>query len=89
MLSLLFGAAIGTDPAVNDFIPLFMILNQIALTRAASSVTRLLKLTHVTDSFSFVYAEHFQPERVLLGFVQDNVPTFNISLRPIALGEID
>jgi hypothetical protein len=22
----------------------------------------------VTDSFSFVYAEHFQPERVLLGF---------------------
>ena len=40
-------------------------------------------------SFSFVYAEHFQPERVLLGFVQDNVPAFNISLRPVALGEID
>ena len=41
------------------------------------------------DLFSFVYAEHFQPEHVLLGFVQDNVRTFNISLRPIALGEID
>jgi hypothetical protein len=41
------------------------------------------------DSFSFVYADHFQPGVVLLGSVQDNVPTFNISLRSIALSEID
>jgi len=38
---------------------------------------------------SFVYAEHFEPGVVLLGSVQDNVPTFNISLRPITLSKID
>ena len=35
------------------------------------------------------YAEHFQPEAVLLGNVQDHVPTFNISLRSITLSQID
>jgi hypothetical protein len=33
------------------------------------------------DSFSFVYDDHFQPGVVLLGIVQDDVPSFNISLR--------
>jgi hypothetical protein len=37
---------------------------------------------------SFVYG-HFQSGVMLLGIVQDDVPTFNISLRSIALGEID
>jgi hypothetical protein len=38
---------------------------------------------------SFVYAEHFQPERVLFGFVADEVYAFDVSLGPIALGEVD
>jgi hypothetical protein len=37
-------------------------------------------------SISFVYAEHFQPERVLFGFVPDKVYAFDVSLGPIALG---
>ena len=43
----------------------------------------------VTDSFSFVYAEHFQPERVLLGSVQARAHVCDAALRPITLGEID
>jgi hypothetical protein len=33
--------------------------------------------------------EYFQPARVFLGSVPDNVRAFNISLRPITLSEID
>jgi hypothetical protein len=43
----------------------------------------------VTDSFSFVYAEHFQPERVLLGSVQARADVCDAALRLITLGEID
>ncbi len=43
----------------------------------------------VTDSLSFVYAEHFQPERVLLGSVQARAHVCDAALRPITLGEID
>ena len=40
--------------------------------------------------FAFIiYADHFQPGVLLLGSVPDDVLTFNISLRSIALGEID
>jgi hypothetical protein len=37
----------------------------------------------------FVDAEHFQPISVFFGSVSDEVSAFNISLRPIALSEID
>jgi hypothetical protein len=40
-------------------------------------------------SFSFVYTKHFQPSRVFLGNVLDQVRSFNIPLLPIALCEID
>jgi hypothetical protein len=43
----------------------------------------------VTDSFSFVYAEHFQPERVLLGSVQKRAHVCDAALRPITLWEIN
>ena len=43
----------------------------------------------VTDSLSFVYAEHFQPERALLGSVQERAHVCDAALRPITLGEID
>jgi hypothetical protein len=36
-----------------------------------------------------LYEYDFQPGVVLLGFVQDDVPSFNVSLRSITLGEID
>ena len=40
-------------------------------------------------SFAFVCAEHFQPERVLLGSVQERAHVCDAALRPITLGEID
>lgn len=43
----------------------------------------------VTDSFALVCAEHFQPERVLLGSVQERAHVCDAALRPITLGEID
>ena len=43
----------------------------------------------VDYSFSFIYGDHFQPERVLLGSVQDRAHVCDAALRPITLGEID
>jgi hypothetical protein len=42
-----------------------------------------------TSASRFLYAEHFQPEGVLLGFVPDQVGAFYLALLPIVLGEID
>jgi hypothetical protein len=37
----------------------------------------------------FVYAQHFQPEGMLIGLVPFQVGAFHLSLLPIPLGEID
>ena len=42
-----------------------------------------------TSASRFVYAEHFQPEGVLLGFVPGQIGIFYLSLLSIAFGEID
>jgi hypothetical protein len=43
----------------------------------------------LTDSFSFVYAEHFQPGVLLLGSVPEKVRACDVALLLIALSEID
>jgi hypothetical protein len=50
---------------------------------------RAFPLTSARQSCVVIDAEHFQPGRVLLGSVPEKVYALNVSLLPIALGEID